>query len=211
MQCRPCFRPTTGLRAGPAPLTLVSLARSRTRDQRSPMPISVSLDALFRQLIDRGRASREQVADYLDAVAVDARLLADYWENRLVEERRHEARALRKGRSTGPETGMPLFGNYNTAVLVRLEHTYRDATLAFRGRLDAELQDLFMSHLARLLQQRGRVKEEFDRVAAELRFRGLVSLDGDVINIGSLASLTETLHGEAAAIEVLARRFRATM
>ncbi|MBT9097460.1 hypothetical protein KFZ76_07010 [Methylovulum psychrotolerans] len=175
------------------------------------MSISISIDRIIQSFFDNKKIQKEQIANYLDAVAMDSELLAECWQKRLAEE------TNKKSQNSGSNTlefDTYLKKNVSTSNVIfvsRLKHTYTDATIAFRGNLDKQFQELFMGHLAELLLQRNKIKEEFDAVAHAANTFYLIGQIDNPVKVNSLEDLVGVLHDEAAALKVLARRYRVTI
>jgi len=176
------------------------------------MSISISVDRLFQSFLDQGKIRREQLAIYLDEVAEDASLLAECWQQQLLDEvnHRHQSQEFlnKDGKLNIREKSY--ISNCNIGLISRLEFTYRDATIAFRGKLDKQFQDLFMGHLAELMLQRNKTKQAFDKIVSAANTLSLVSQNDNSVKIETLNDLVTALHKEAAALKVLARRYRTT-
>ena len=185
------------------------------------MGLSFNPTDLFRLLIDGRKDRRARVSAYLDGVAADARELADIWTE-----------AWRVGKAGGGEVARDLVPrlfrldpNMNPAderrnirPFSRLTEFYKGLSSVLGSKGDPEFHQRFNHHLAVLLQTRNLSAEAFSSLPWDTPRRSSeqassfvwASSDNGGAAPRSVSELIEMLNREAAALEVLAKQFKAT-
>jgi hypothetical protein len=183
------------------------------------MGLTISTDRLIEMFAARFRRREEGIAIYLDTVAADARALVEAWRlaweavlqssNGKVDleaptERSEEIRNKLR-RAYESLTPMP-----NAPENARLRTVYRDLTLIIGGRVQEEFQNHFVHHLSGLLWNREITKTTFERLTQSVSGSAVLSDENVTEDVRNFTQVLEVLNREAAELESLARRYRAT-
>jgi hypothetical protein len=163
------------------------------------MALSLSITDVWKIFGERKAADKQRVATWLDGVAEDARALADTWAKMYTE--------LQNGTSDVSLGFGPEIIYRNAPPFARLMDFYESASAVIGGKIDEDYESDFFFALARLIREREVTRERYEQTFRGKRIRGLTT--EDTCNFGDLAEAVRKLNREAAALEVLARNFRA--
>jgi hypothetical protein len=183
------------------------------------MAIGLSLNPadIWKIFSDRKGRTKTEIADWLDDVAAEARGLADLWVDSSVElfaaedggpnERERVISELRRKYGRFACNGVPY---------TRLKIFYKSASSVLGKKTDEVLMTTIVDKTGDILYQRGKAKEVYDAYIRSGREKihptdlSSLSEETSAVNLEELTGFVEAMQNEAAALEVLAKNFRAS-
>ena len=183
------------------------------------MGIGLSLNPadVWKVFSEKNQRNKAQVADWLDAVAIEARKLADVWKGISVD----LLAAENEGPKARERVAKELWNKYadfepNTPYFYRLKKFYANASSVLGGRGGSTLIDVLSGSAGTILQEREKTINIYDfflkryrpRLISEVEFFNTANSDKD---LNDLASIVKAMDREAAALEVIAINFRASV
>jgi hypothetical protein len=169
------------------------------------MSLSLNPADIWKIFSDGKQRNKEELANWLDAVAADARKLADVW----IE----TTRLLSKSELTvGQEIDIDLrLGGPNAAPFRRLTQFYETASTVIGGRVDDRTRMDFSQAVGTLLLNRNSAMRLCGTITRTLGGMKLLVDDANSLdNMAEFNGIIVLLNREAAALEVLAKNFRAS-
>jgi|SRR5689334_23429409 len=182
------------------------------------MTFSISPERIIQMLFDNKKEEKEQIATYLDAIASDAKLLSDIWQD-IWDKSRNRAfslqidadnldKPLRQRIKQFHESDWTL--TPNGKIISRLMNFYRHLSSVIGGKVNSDFHNLFSFHLGFLLENREITKQTFDKVVPLINGDLFLDAENSRVKIQEFSQLVEALNREAAALEVLAKTYRAS-
>jgi hypothetical protein len=170
------------------------------------MGLSLNPADIWKMFADGKRKDKEQIADWLDGVAAEARAIADVWATT------YQRLATNKLSRDDEEAVMFRLGFYqNRAPNQRLMRFYETASTVFGGRTDQKLMDKVVNTIGSVVANRAaavKIHRDIMRHFDGLRF--VVDDTNSPDQMSDFRKSVDVINREAAALEVLARNFRAS-
>lgn len=168
------------------------------------MGLSVNPLYLVETFLKGRYRNRDQVADYLDQVAIEAQALADVWDKVISELLCNEVFVLDR------KTEQIIDGYHydNAGPFSSLCYFYQQFTTATEGKVSEEWRNTIMNHLGALLRERNITLETYREALLNVKHSAFISPDNASDDFRDLSRLSMALHREAAALGVLAKSFR---
>jgi len=175
------------------------------------MALSLNPIDVLKLFSDRRYRDKEQIASWLELTAADARITAYIWA--------HNRDAIRQAKADAEKTLGPsgaeaierqIFAVTNVASFTRLEASFESLSSTMNGRIDSEFQEEFTNQTAEVMVRRNHVKQLYDNLFGRrgpITFFDTASKEQQLDNLDDAIDL---LMREAAALEVMARNFRAS-
>jgi hypothetical protein len=184
------------------------------------MGLSLNPVDIWKLFSDSKTKSKDQIAAWLDQAASEARQIADVWigkYNTVVQEPEPPkglwSGANAEGAFPGDSSTVPSYVDRsvyaNSSNYERLDSSYESASTVFQGR-DEQLQESFMNSAAQVLSRRNDVKGLYERLYGKGKPIAFLDDASREEQLDNFQSAVELLNREAAALEVLARNFRAS-
>lgn len=173
------------------------------------MSFSLSLNpvAVFEYFRSKTNRNRDQVAEYLDEIAKEARALAEVWDSVIQDLLEHKGKFdLNDHKEILLKLGT--FKEPNRPYFSRLAMFYRDISQATAGKLPSEKMELVVVQLGRLLYSREITLKRYQAAIEYLRDSVFDATQSDFTEFSDLSTLSGALHEEAAALEVLAKTIK---
>jgi len=168
------------------------------------MGLSLNPLDVFKIFQDKKSKNRELVADYLDSIAKEAANLALVWEE--------VARKVINGDWAGDRETLSRIDKYqlaqNAPYYYRLSSFYEDISNALEGHISLEKRGNIIDHLGYLLMRRNITKDRYESMVSNLKQTWFIDDSNTIQDFSDLARSVEALHKEAAALDVLAKKFR---
>lgn len=150
------------------------------------MGLSINPASLFEVLLKSRQRNRDLAANYLDAVAEEARILAEIWD-RVIEDLSNETHRFepdKRALEVLREYKSPNFHPFS-----RLEEFYYSISRTVQGKLDKECHENVMLHLGSLLYNRNLTLETYQRTVDRISRSSLVESENSLeYRSGPLAS-----------------------
>lgn len=170
-----------------------------------PMSISINVADVWK-LFDKRKENKEAVSKWLDAVARDARALADIW-TRTSTELKAETFNLDRELLRLMELHRPPNGPY----FERLIRFYASLSTIFQGRAGGVVWvNAIAEELGGILKTRGFAVETYQRSLSLVREAHFADGENRFSDLTDLERAAHLLNREAAALEVLADNFKAS-
>ena len=153
------------------------------------MSLSLNPIELWKLFADGKHTDKEQIATWLDQTAAEARQIADIWLKAQTE-----------------TSDRPC----NSSSYSRLQRSLETSSLVFDGRINEKWQNWFSNNAAQVLVRRDQVKRLYERLYGS--GKSAVVPDGDSRDeqLREFETAVGLLNRDAAALEILARNFRAS-
>lgn len=173
------------------------------------MNVSLSLNpmSVFEYFRNKGNRNRDQVADYLDQIANEAKALADVWDAVIKDFQLHQGRFNVEDHQQ-LLSNLEIYAVSNAPHFARLNMFYREVSKAAEGKLKPRDLDSVAMVLGNLLYQREVTLEKYQSQVQQLRASIFVAADNKLSDFQELSTLSAALHKEAAALDVLAKTIR---
>jgi hypothetical protein len=171
------------------------------------MSLSLNPADVWKIFSDGKRHRKEEIANWLDAVAADARRLAKEWEKtaRLLSNSKRE---LSVSRQIDIELRL---GGPNAAPFWRLTQFYGTASKVLGGRVDEQTRMDFSQAVGTLLVNRDVAMRLCRTIYSTLSEMTVLVDDANSVDaITEFDNIVILLNREASALEVLAKNFRAS-
>jgi hypothetical protein len=170
------------------------------------MSLSLNPADVWKIFSEGKRRNKEEVATWLDAVAADARKLADVWADVV------QAISTKQPLSVDEVIELQLrIGGPNAAPFRRLTHFYETASNVIGGRVKDETRTDFSRSVGSLLVNRERAMRFCRTIYSTLgNMNFLVDNANSTKGLDDFYNIVNVLNREAAALEVLAKNFRAS-
>lgn len=194
------------------------------------MNFSISPEKIVDLLLNRRRVKEEKIGDFLESIAKEARLLADIWQEvwKQVTEKAIKIKIWKSSHllyELHPDKVklLPLsdkiyllhayyFGwAYNIKPFHRLEAFYLELSNVLGGKVDSEFHNQFHYHLSSLLMKRKLTKKAFEQILVFINECVFLNEENSKVKFEDVTKMIEALHKEASALEVLAKRYRASV
>jgi hypothetical protein len=174
------------------------------------MSLSLNPGDVWKMVSDGKRRKKEEIANWLDAVAADARKLVNEWEKvtRLLSQRELMQRELTFRQQIDIDLRL---GGSNAAPFLRLTRFYETASRMLGGRVDEQTRTDFAQGVGSLLVNRGVAMRLCRTIYSTLG--GMTLLVDDANSVDAMSefdNIVILLNREATALEVLAKNFRAS-
>jgi hypothetical protein len=169
------------------------------------MGLSLNPVDVWKLFSDGRRRDKEQIALWLEQAAAEARQIADIWLETAKSLPVREQN-LRGGFESYSDDG----GGGNLRSYSRLEKFYDFMSSVFAARADRAWQDSATNTTAQVLMRRNEVKALYEKLYGSGKPILYVDQDSRDEQLDDLQTAIAFLNREAAALEVLARRFRAS-
>jgi hypothetical protein len=169
------------------------------------MSLSLNPADVWRIFSDGKRRNKEDVARWLDEVAADARKLADIWVDVVRQ-------ISKNGIGLHDEIEIQMrIGGPNAAPFSRLTRFYETASSVMGGRASDEVRRDFSDAVGSLVVNRNTAMRLCRTINYTLGGMKLLVDDGSsAADLGEFEKIVNLLNREAAALEVLAKNFRAS-
>jgi hypothetical protein len=174
------------------------------------MGLSFNPVDVWKLFSDGKRKEKEQIAAWLEQTAAEARQIADVWLETAHSLPRRE-RGFQEDIFGGVAEPISITGssNSNSASYSRLEESYDAMSSVLGARVERDWQDAATDSTAQVLMRRNQVKTLYERLYGPGKQVFYVDQDSRADQLDELQSAIAFLNREAAALEILARRFRA--
>ena len=180
------------------------------------MGISLSLNAVVDALVSREAVKREEVGEYLEAVASDAQLLAELWEKVWYSLQEIEHKLDEEEQSTLRDELGKIFPQlskkyrgFNSRIYGRLEKLYISLTPAIGGKVNPEFHNKFCFHLASLIQARDKSHDFINSSISNLGTPYFLTQKDCSNEIQNGKDLIELLYNEANELDSLSKLYKA--
>jgi len=169
------------------------------------MGLSINPLTLLDSFLKGRYRSRDQVADFLDEVAKEARVLAEVWDEAIKQ-------LLSSTGEFKPDSKIRgVLWQYdadNAGPFFRLREFYYQFSRTMEGKLDNESRSGIINHLGSLLYTRDITLLAFQKAVKDVDGSFFVENDNSIEDFKDLSRLALALHREAAALDVLAKSVR---
>lgn len=167
------------------------------------MGLSLNPVDVWKLFADHKKKDKEQIALWLEQTADEARKIAEIWIKNRDSARARES--IGTVHSPGRESNIS-----NVAPFSRLENSYDNFSSVMDGRVSSEFHDDFSNKAASVIIRRNEVKDLYDRLFGRSAPLMFFDSKNNEQQLNKLDSAIDLLDREAAALEVLARNFRAS-
>jgi hypothetical protein len=175
------------------------------------MALDISITTVLKYFLESKSAKRERIADYLDKVAADAKGLAEIWREILIKYNQgvdDPSGDKKINRKIDELVGIFMRQTYHFSSLNQFYYELSDV---IGGRTKVEFQDNFMFSLGALLERRNFARREAEKMLAHTKQQIFLNDENTNEDIQNLESVVSAIQKEAAALEVLAKTFRASI
>lgn len=174
----------------------------------SRMALSISVADVWKLFSDRKKSDKEAIAKWLDEVASEGRQISTAWMEVCTELHKSGMKLNRDQRIELMDRFTPF--RPNEVPYSRLRQFYESATPILGGRVHENVHTAFTRALGSLLSFRSDVKTKYDGVLSKFKTARFVDSDNSAEDLDDLDRSVFLLNREAAALEVLAKNFRAS-